>query len=76
MARRKTTRKATYKKIGGAKVRTNPKFTTDADTLMPNIAAWGNWLDEFFRLRRNLFEASIAIGRARATASGHKRAKR
>ena len=70
-------RKATHKKISGVKVVTNPKFTKDAKTELPQ-SVWRKYeraRDALYAVIDHAFEAGIAIDRARATASGAKRRK-
>lgn len=70
-------RKKTTKKIGGVKVVTNPKFRKDEIGPIPQQAfdlLEGAFAKQHEALRL-VMSAGIAIGRARATASGVKRKK-
>ena len=58
-------RKTTTKRIGGKTIVTNPKFTTDIETPLP-LNLWCDVVDTM----KKIYLAGIAIGRARATASG------
>ena len=70
-------RKATKKTIGGVKVVTNPKFTKDEMAPIPQRAF--DLLETSFAKQhealRLVMSAGIAIGRARATASGKRKRK-
>ena len=70
--------KPTYKNIGGVKVQTNPKFTTDAETPWPSALIEKKWKfgEHVGVLVQFAFVCGLKIGRARATASGKKRGKR
>ena len=76
---KKVKRKTTTKVIVlGVKVVTNPKFTTDEQTPLPD-APRQLYFDTVKALGdavRSALYAGIAIGRARATASGRKVVKR
>jgi hypothetical protein len=71
-------RKATKKKIGGVNVVTNPKFTKDDETFIPSNLArqWADAVDTLASLSYRIFLAGVAIGRARATASGKSRKRK
>ena len=71
-------RKVTTKVISGRKVQTNPPFTKDEIAPIPQKAF--DLLETSFGQQhealRLVMSAGIAIGRARATASGRNRAKK
>lgn len=63
-------RKVTTKHIGATRIVTNPPFDTDHETLIPGDIYHALWLAVY-----EVFQAGIAIGRARATASGKRKVK-
>ena len=75
---KKVKRKTTTKVIAlGVKVVTNPKFTTDEQTpLQMRRATYFDTVKALGDAVRSALYAGIAIGRARATASGRKVVKR
>ena len=79
MAKRKPKKRpATFKTIGGVKVQTNPKFWSDVNeqldtSILQEMLSVTGMNATMYSLTNQIFRAGIAIGRARATASGKKR---